>query len=78
MKKFINLETGVVEIPNNEEVIKQYEKYTNLYSEYKEVENEKEPTLNELKEQADNLGITYPKKITKAKLLDLISANETN
>lgn len=81
MKSFINLKTGVIETPNNSIVIEQYEKNTELYEEYKAVENkkaDKEPTLNELKKKAKELGIEYDNKVTKAELLDLISANENN
>ena len=35
MKQFINLINGNIEIPHNKEVIKQYEKRTDLYAEYK-------------------------------------------
>lgn len=81
MKSFINLKTGVIETPNNSMVSEQYEKNTELYEEYKPVDNKnvvKEPTLNELKAKADELGIKYTKKVTKAELLNLISAKENN
>lgn len=35
MKQFINLETGIIEIPHNKDVIEQYEKHTEIYAEYK-------------------------------------------
>jgi len=35
MKKFKNLNTGLVEIVTNEEIIKQYEKHTDRYEEIK-------------------------------------------
>ncbi len=35
MKKFKNKNTGLVEIVTNEELIKQYEKYTDVYEEIK-------------------------------------------
>lgn len=81
MKSFINLETGVIETPNNSMLIEQYEKNTDLYKEYKPVENKKadnEPTLNDLKKKAKEMGIEYDNKVTKAKLLELISAKENN
>lgn len=76
MKSFINLATGVVETPNNSMVIEQYEKNTDLYEEYKPIKNNKiseEPTLKELKEQADTLGLTYDKRVTKAKLIEMLA-----
>lgn len=79
MKSFINLKTGVIETPNNSMVIEQCEKYTDLFKEYKPVETkkaDKEPTLNELKVKAKEIGIEYGNKVTKAELLELISAKE--
>lgn len=78
MKTFKNLKTGVLEHVTNEKLISQYEKYTDVYElvEYKKAD--KEPTLNELKAKADELGIEYAKKVTKAELLELISAKENN
>lgn len=35
MKKFKNLNTGLVEIVTNKELIEQYEKYTDVYEEIK-------------------------------------------
>ena len=61
MKSFINLKTGVIEIPNNRMVIEQYQKRTDLYAEYKPVESKKannEPTLNELKKKAKEMGVS--------------------
>lgn len=72
MKSFINVLTGVVETPQNKLVIEQYEKNTELYKEYKPVS---EPTLKELKEKADELGIIYKKKVTKKELLELLNSN---
>jgi len=74
MKTFKNLKTGVLEHVTNEKLIPQYEKYTDLYKLVEENKADKEPTLNELKAQAKELGIEYDKKVTKAELLELISA----
>lgn len=74
MKTFKNLKTGVLEHVTNEKLIPQYEKYTDLYELVEENKADKEPTLNELKAQAKELGIEYNKKVTKAELLELISA----
>lgn len=41
MRYFKNLKTGYVECPQNPEVIKQYEKYTDLYEEIKAKRNAK-------------------------------------
>ena len=45
MKKFRNINTGLIEIVTNEELIKQYEKHNEVYEEIKEskkpVENKK-------------------------------------
>lgn len=76
MKLFKNKKLGIIEKVSNELVIKQYEKYTEFYEEVKE--NTKEPTLNELKAQAKELGIEYDSKVTKDELLTLISAKENN
>ena len=78
MKEFRNLETGLIEVPHNAEVIKQYEKNTSLYEEYKEELPKKttEPTLSELKKQAKELGIEFDNKITKADLQELIATHE--
>lgn len=74
MKKFKNKMVGVIEVVTNEEVIKQYLKYNDIYE---LIEDKKaEPTLKELKEQADGLGITYNSKVTKAELLELINNND--
>lgn len=35
MKKFLNKNTGLVEIVNNKEIIEQYEKYPEIYEEIK-------------------------------------------
>jgi len=74
MKTFKNKKTGVLEHVTNEKLLAQYEKYTDVY----ELVNEKaenEPTLKELKEQADALGIKYKAKVTRAELLELIKEN---
>lgn len=71
MKKFRNKIVGVIEVVTNEEVIKQYLKHSDIYE---LLEDKKaEPTLKELKEQADALGIVYTSKVTKAELLELIN-----
>ena len=36
MKKFLNKNTGLIEIVTNEELIKQYEKFENAYEEIKD------------------------------------------
>ena len=59
--------------------IAQYEKYTDIYELVdgnKKADNE--PTLNDLKKKAKEMGIEYDNKVTKAKLLELISAKENN
>lgn len=44
MKKFKNKNTGLLEIVTNEELIKQYEKYTDAYEEIKDKKaNNKKP-----------------------------------
>jgi hypothetical protein len=73
MKKFINKNTGLVETVTNEKLIEQYEKYSNIY----ELVGDNEPTVKELKEKADSLGIEYKAKVTKAELLELIANAET-
>lgn len=73
MKTFKNLKTGVLEHVTNEKLISQYEKYTDVYE---LVKANDEPTLNELKKQADALGVEYTSKITKAELLELIANAE--
>ncbi len=73
MKTFKNLKTGVLEHVTNEKLITQYEKYTDTYELLKEKEANNEPTLKELKEQADALGVKYDNKVTKAELLELIA-----
>lgn len=78
MKTFKNLKTGVLEHVTNEKLISQYEKYTDVYELVEDTKADKEPTLNELKAKADELGIEYAKKVTKAELLELISAKENN
>ena len=70
MKKFINKNTGLVEIVTNDKLIEQYEKYNNVYEIVGSKDNE--PTLKELKEKADSLGIEYKARVTKAELLELI------
>ena len=78
MKTFKNLKTGVLEHVTNEKLISQYEKYTDIYELVEDTKADKEPTLNDLKAKADELGIEYAKKVTKAELLELISAKENN
>lgn len=73
MKTFKNLKTGVLEHVTNEKLIAQYEKYKDVYELVKEKEANNEPTLKELKEQADALGVKYASKVTKAELLELIT-----
>lgn len=70
MKTFKNLKSGVLEHVTNEKLIPQYEKYTDVYE---LVKANNEPTLKELKKQADALGIEYTKKVTKDELLELIA-----
>lgn len=72
MKTFKNLKTGVLEHVTNEALIPQYEKYTDVYK-LVDGKADKEPTVKELKEQADALGIEYNTKVTKAELLELIN-----
>lgn len=69
MKTFRNLKVGVLETVNDE-LAKQYEDRPNLY---KLVDDTSEPTLKELKEQADALGLTYNKKVTRAELIEMLS-----
>ena len=45
---------------------------------YRVSKNPIDSTLNDLKAKADELGIEYAKKVTKAELLELISAKENN
>lgn len=78
MKTFKNLKTGVLEHVTNEKLIPQYEKYTDLFELVEDKKADKEPTLNELKKQAKEMGIEYDTKVTKAELLELISAKENN
>lgn len=50
MKKYKNLKTGLVEIVTNEKVIKEYDKYTDIYKEIKASNNKKaddKPVENE-------------------------------
>lgn len=75
MKKFLNKNTGLVEVVTNEKLIEQYEKYNEVYELVGAKDNE--PTLKELKEKADALGIEYKAKVTKAELLELIANAET-
>ena len=75
MKKFKNIKTGIVEVVTNEKLIEQYEKYNDVYELVGATNNE--PTLKELKERADELGIEYKAKVTKAELLELIVNAET-
>lgn len=75
MKKFKNKITGLIEEVTNETLIAQYEKYTERYEEVGATTSE--PTLKELKEKADAMGIEYKAKVTKAELLELIANAET-
>jgi hypothetical protein len=75
MKKFKNKNTGLVEVVTNEKLIEQYEKYNEVYESVGG--NDNEPTLKELKEKADAMGIEYKAKVTKAELLELIANAET-
>jgi hypothetical protein len=75
MKKFKNKNTGLVEVVTNEKLIEQYEKYNEVYELVGG--NDNEPTLKELKEKADAMGIEYKAKVTKAELLELIANAET-
>lgn len=75
MKKFKNIRTGIIEVVTNEKLIEQYEKYNDVYELVGAKDNE--PTLKELKERADELGIEYKAKVTKAELLELIANAET-
>lgn len=75
MKIFKNKELGIIEKVKNEMVIEQYEKRPEIYEEIKE---NKEPTLNELKAKAKEMGIEYDNKVKKDELLALISAKENN
>lgn len=50
MKKFRNVNTGIVETVTNEELIKQYEKHSDVYEEVKETKAKaetKKATKNE-------------------------------
>lgn len=78
MKTFKNKKTGVLEHVTNEVLIPQYEKYTDLFELVEDKKADKEPTLNDLKAKADELGIEYKAKVTKAELLELISAKGNN
>ena len=79
MKTFKNKKTGVLEHVKNEKLIAQYEKYTDIYELVdgnKKADNEL--NLNDLKKKAKEMGIEYNNKVTKAELLELISAKENN
>lgn len=76
MKKFKDVRTGVVEIVTNKELIKQYENHSEVYELVGDKNTDTEPTLKELKEQADVLGIEYKARVTKAELLELIANAE--
>ena len=58
MKTFKNLKVGVLETVNDE-LAKQYEARPNIYALVETGDKTNEPTLKELKEQADALGIEY-------------------
>ena len=73
--RFYNVNSGGIEVPQNQKVIEQYKKYPEIY---KPIESgAPEPTLKELKEKANQLGIEYAKNIKKAELLKLINNAET-
>lgn len=79
MKTFKNKKTGVLEHVTNEKLLVQYEKYTDIYELVNEnTKADNEPTLSDLKKKAKEMGIEYDNKVTKAKLLELISAKENN
>lgn len=46
MKKFKDKRTGVIEIPTNKDVIKQYEKHSDIYEEIKPNNAKKDDTEN--------------------------------
>lgn len=77
MKVFRNKQVGVLEYVTNEALIKQYEKYTDLYELVEDKKANNEPTLNELKKKAKEMGIEYDNKVKKDELLALISAKES-
>ncbi len=77
MKTFKNLKIGVLEHVTNKKLIPQYEKYPEVYQ-LVDNENASDVTLDELKQKADSLGIEYPKRITKDKLLELINNADTD
>jgi hypothetical protein len=70
MKTFKHKITGIIEHVTNPVLVEQYEKHADVYEEI--VANE--PTLKELKEQADALGIEYKPNVSKNKLLELIKS----
>lgn len=72
MKTFKNLKVGVLETVNDE-LAKQYEARPNIYALVETGDKTNEPTLKELKEQADALGIEYKAKVTKAELLEMLA-----
>ena len=72
MKTFKNLKVGVLETVNDE-LAKQYEARPSIYSQFQVERKINEPTLKELKEQADALGIEYKAKVTKAELLEMLA-----
>lgn len=75
MKTFKNNKTGVIYEVTNEVLVEQYESRKDLYTEItKGATNE--PTLNELKKKAKEMGIDYDNKVKKDELLALISAKE--
>ena len=72
MKTFKNLKVGVLETVNVE-LAKQYEARPSIYAPVETESKTNEPTLKELKEQADALGIEYKAKVTKAELLEMLA-----
>lgn len=77
MKTFKNKTLGILEHVTNEALIEQYEKYTDLYELVEDKKSNNEPTLNELKKKAKEMGIEYDNKVKKDELLALISAKES-
>lgn len=70
MKTFKNLRVGVFETVSDE-LAKQYEARPDVYA---SVDTVIEPTLKELKEQADALGLKYKARVTKAELLEILAS----
>lgn len=76
MVKFLNKKCGVIENVEREDLIKMYRNHTDVYEEIKEKKATKdELTLKDLKALADEKGIEYTTKTTKAELLELLNAD---